>query len=70
MLSFDVIALQAIGKSGDLDGEKVKEFIRLFRPDSDGSLTLLDFVKSIDTVYKELRLLRASISNSSKVGHT
>ena len=27
-----------------------------------------DFVKSVDTVYKSLRLLRASINNSSQIG--
>jgi hypothetical protein len=27
----------------------------------------VDFVKSIDEVYKELRLLRASVANSSKI---
>lgn len=67
LLPFDVIALLAIDSSGDLDEVKVKELIRLFRPDREGDLTLLDFCKSIDAVYKDLRLLRASISNSSKV---
>jgi len=67
LLSFDVIALLAIQRNGSLDETKVRELIRLFRPDREGNLTLLDFVKSIDAVYKELRLLRASVSNSSKV---
>ena len=39
----------------------------MFRPDRDGTLTLLDFVKSVDTVYKELSLMRASVANNSKM---
>ena len=41
--------------------------VRLLRPDRQGNLSRLDFVKSIDTVYKQLRLLRASIANSAQV---
>lgn len=66
-LKFDCIALLALDKNGQFDEEKLKELIRLFRPDRDGNLSLLDFAKSVDTVYKELRLLRASIANSSRV---
>lgn len=46
----------------------VAEFIKLFRPDRDGMLTVLDFAKTVDTVYKEIKLLRANVLNSSKVG--
>jgi len=53
--------------SGFVSQDKVRELIKLFRPDREGNLTVLDFVKSVDAVYKELRLLRASISNSTKV---
>lgn len=67
VVSFDVIALLAIRKDGSLDEEKLRSLIKLFRPDRDGNLNLLDFAKSVDAVYKELRLLRASVSNSSKV---
>ena len=41
--------------------------VKLFRPDREGNLTLLDFAKSVDSVYKELRLLRASVANSSRM---
>jgi hypothetical protein len=37
------------------------------RPDREGDLSKLDFVKSVDTIYKEMRLLRASIASSSRV---
>lgn len=47
----------------------MKDLIKLFRPDRQGNLTMLDFVKSCDSVYKEMRLLRASIANSGQVDH-
>jgi hypothetical protein len=34
---------------------------------SKGNLTMLDFLKSADRVYKESRLLQASIQNSSRI---
>lgn len=52
VLSFDVIASIAVGDDGQLDETKVKELIKLFRPDREGNLSLIDFVKSVDAVYK------------------
>jgi len=67
VLHFDTLALLAVQQDGTLDEAKLKDLIRLFRPDREGNLTLLDFAKSIDSVYKELRLLRASVANSSRI---
>lgn len=50
-----------------MDEVKLRHLIKLFRPDRDGSLTKLDFVKSVDAVYKEIRLLRAGLANSQRV---
>ena len=47
ILSFDTLALLAVHKDGTLDEEQLKELIRLFRPERDGNLTLLDFAKSV-----------------------
>lgn len=66
-VQFDVIALLGVQKDGQLDQHKLKDLIKLFRPDRDGSIECIDFVKSVDTVYKELRLLRASVANASKI---
>jgi hypothetical protein len=41
--------------------------MQLFRPDRDGRLSLVDFVKSIDAVYKRYRLLLASIANTTTI---
>jgi len=67
VLPFDVIALLAVNKDGSLIERKLRALIKLFRPDREGNLSLLDFVKSIDSVYKDMRILRASVANSSKV---
>ena len=66
-LSFDVLCLLAKQRDGSVDREKVRELIRTFRPDRNGKLGKLDFVKSVDSVYKTLRLLLASIKNSSQI---
>lgn len=67
VLDFEVLAMLGVEPDGSLDQQKLIELIKLFRPDRDGSLTMLDFVKSVDSVYREIRLLRASVTNSSKV---
>jgi hypothetical protein len=40
---------------------------QLFRPDREGKLTLVDFVKSVDAIYKRYRLLLASIANTDAI---
>ena len=66
-LHFDTLALLALDDSGEIDERKAKDLIKIFRPDREGVLTLLDFLKSVDSVYKEFRLLQASIENSSQI---
>jgi hypothetical protein len=66
-LHFNVIAMIATQRNGDLDTEKTKDLIRMFRPDRNGMISMVDFVRSIDNVYKELRLLRATVSGSTKI---
>ena len=65
-LSFKTIAGLAV-RNEHLDEDLLEDLIKLFRPDRDGTLSLVDFAKSVDTVYKELRLLRASVATSTKV---
>lgn len=66
-LVFDTLALSSIHRDGTLDDHKLRELIKVFRPDREGNLTLLDFCKSVDAVYKELRLFRASVANAARV---
>jgi hypothetical protein len=67
VVTFDVLAMLALCDSGELDDELLGQLVKLFRPDREGKLTRLDFVKSVDSVYKDLKLLRASVANASKV---
>jgi len=67
VLQFETIALVALDDDQTIDQQKAKALIKLFRPDRDGKLTMLDFVKSVDTVYKEYRLLQATIDNSARI---
>lgn len=66
-LPFDTLAILAKDENGGIDQNKAKLLIKAFRPDRDGKLTKLDFVKSCDLVYKAIRLLSANISNSSQI---
>jgi hypothetical protein len=63
VLTFDTLAMVAIDHEGNLDEDKVRELIRVFRPDREGNLTLIDFAKSIDSVYKYVLLFIVSILN-------
>mmetsp|Transcript_8520 Transcript_8520/g.25234 ORF Transcript_8520/g.25234 Transcript_8520/m.25234 type:complete len:510 (-) Transcript_8520:670-2199(-) len=66
-LHFNVLGLLALQPDGSLNEDKLKSLIKVFRPDRDGRLSLIDFVKSVDAVYKEIKLLRASVRSSQKI---
>lgn len=51
-LTFDVIALLGVGGEGDLDCDKLKDLIKLFRPDRDGTMEIVDFVKSVSMPFQ------------------
>jgi Ca2+-binding EF-hand superfamily protein len=51
----------------EINEKQIKDLVKLFRPERDGTLDLIGFVRSVDQVYKDLRLLRASIRNSSQI---
>lgn len=67
VVQFETIAEIALRHDGSIDEDKAMEAIRIFRPDREGNLTLIDFIKSVDSIYKEFRLLQASIKNSSQI---
>lgn len=66
-LDFEVLASLGVLPDGSLDQQKLIDLVKLFRPNRDGKLAMVDFVKSVDVVYREIRQLRASVDNSSKV---
>jgi len=67
VLNFERLALLALRADGSFHNAVLKDLITLFRPNREGKLSLLDFVKSVDAVYKKTRLLRAAIHNSQKI---
>lgn len=67
MLHFDVIGELARDDDDDLDEKKAQSLLRIFHPDKDDMISQLSFLQSVDYVYKQLRFLRASILNSSKI---
>ena len=67
VLCFDTIAVVALNNNGTMDQEKLKDLVRLFRPNRQGELREVDFLKSIDSLYKEFRLLQASMDSSGSV---
>lgn len=66
-LQFDVIAELCEQPDGTLHPDELKNLIQLLRPDRDGILSLAEFVKSVDSVYKEAKLIHASVKNSEKI---
>ena len=66
-LSFNVLALAAVQADGTLVPAKIRDLMEIFRPNQKGNLTLVEFCKSLDMLYKELRLFRASVRNSQKI---
>jgi hypothetical protein len=66
-------ALEMLAHEGDIDGpldrSKLKTIKRMFRPDKENFLSLLDFVRACDGLYKKLRFFRASVGNASVIDH-
>jgi hypothetical protein len=56
VLHFDTLMSLATNKDGNIQKEKARALIRLFRPDREGNLTLLDFVRSCDRIYKRIKV--------------
>jgi len=66
-INFRVLCQIAEKRDGTHDKAKVRDLMRMFRPNRLGEITKLDFVKSVDSVYKDLRLTLANINNSSQI---
>jgi hypothetical protein len=67
ILRFHTIALTASKSSEYFDRRMCRNLVKLFRPHRNGNISKLEFCKSIDNQYKELRKLRASIANEGRV---
>lgn len=49
VLEFEMLCKIAQNEDGTKNKKKVVELIRLFRPNRNGNITKMDFIKSIDT---------------------
>lgn len=67
ILNFDTLLILAVDKKGKLNQSKARALIRLFRPDRQGNLTLLDFVRSCDHMYKRVKMFRATTANAAQL---
>lgn len=67
VLPFDVIGSIAMDEDGVYDRDVSLALVRLFRPNRDDCLTMLNFVQSCDWMYKKVRYLRASVANSTLI---
>jgi hypothetical protein len=59
-LRFDIMTLAAVDEDGEINTKQLKELIRLVRPDRDGNLTLLEFVKVRKHLSNSICLLMCS----------
>ncbi|KAL7563999.1 hypothetical protein ACA910_007117 [Epithemia clementina (nom. ined.)] len=55
------------GFHNEYERERADDLLDLIGPDSDGNINALEFVRAIDRVYKEVRLLENSILNASHI---
>jgi hypothetical protein len=69
ILKFETLCGIVVDGQGKLDRTKVKQLIQVVRPDRQGNLSLLDWCKSCDAVYKEMRFLSAAIRSASQLDH-
>jgi hypothetical protein len=67
VLNFETLSAIALGTDSTLDQAKVRKLSRVFRPNRKGELSVLDWCKSCDAVYKEMRFLSSSIHNASQI---
>ncbi|GFH58160.1 hypothetical protein CTEN210_14636 [Chaetoceros tenuissimus] len=66
-INFETISMLAVGPDGKLDKEKARALIRLLRPDREGNLPMLEFVKSCDKIYRRARIFRATTLASAQL---
>lgn len=67
VLNFSAFDILTLNEDGGEDEVMKKKLVNVFHPDTDGSIQLLAFVQACDTLYRKLRLFRASVGNSSVI---
>jgi hypothetical protein len=67
VLNFETLSAVAWREDNTVDRAKLKILARVFRPGRNGELTVLEWCKSCDAVYREMRFLSSSIHSASQV---
>ena len=67
VINFKIIAIIAIDDNGGVDKEEVRSLIAIFRPDREGNINLLKFLQGCDSIYKDIKMLSATIINSTQM---
>lgn len=63
VLKFHIITISVLNKRRLLDQKQVQELMTMFRPARNGDISIIEFCKSIDIVFREMRKVRARIAN-------
>eukprot|EP00536_Pseudo-nitzschia_multiseries_P006518 jgi/Psemu1/255455/estExt_Genewise1Plus.C_1390082 len=66
-LNFSAFEFLFLNDDGEEDEKKKKKLTNMFHPDPNGDIQMLVFVQACDTLYRKLRLFRASVGNSSVI---
>jgi len=66
-LCFDHISEVAWNDADKLDFAKAKKLYSTFHPNEEGKIELVDFVRGIDEIYKEITLLKRNVENAAAI---
>lgn len=61
------VFILAEDEEGGTDYEKQRALLKMFAPDKDEDIPLINFIQGCDATYKKLRYFRASVGNSSVI---
>jgi hypothetical protein len=64
-LSFETLSILAYDEHNELSEEIFNALVRLFPPNGDKNLSLTDFVKSYDKVYRDVRTFTVAVYKAS-----
>ncbi len=67
VVKFETLLAIALNDDGTVDRGKATSLRKVFRPHRNGDISLLDFVKATNDVYKRIKMFRAKTLNSAQL---
>jgi hypothetical protein len=67
VVKFETLLAIAVNDDGTVDRGKAKSLKKMFKPNRNGDISLLDFVKATNDVYKRIKMFRAKTLNSAQL---